>query len=68
MKKTDTTGLEWSIKALDDWQRLSFCAMQLGHAWVNIFVEKLGGIGKPLSLFVGALLLLAPGIVWTLTA
>lgn len=68
MSETSTTDLESKIKALDDWQRLMFCAQQFGHAWVNVFVETLGGIGKPLSIFIGILMLLAPGIIWTLTA
>jgi len=68
MSEINTNDLEIKIKALPDWQRLGFCAVQLSHAWVNVFVEQIGTAGKPLSIFVGILLLLAPGIIWTLTA
>lgn len=68
MSEINIDDIELKIKALNDWERLIFCAAQFGHAWVNIFVETLGGIGKPLSIFIGILLLLAPGIIWTLSS
>jgi len=68
MAEINIDDLERKIKALNDWDRLVFCFIQFGHAYVNIFVEILGGIGKPVAWFIGAMLWLAPGIIWTLTS